>query len=139
MCLVSAGSDSTHRSDQCWKSRSCSKNLQPQLSTWLGTNPILILSPIRCRRLTPFLMTSTLRRSGSGLLAGRNVLMPMSCSSTMSGPYEGLVGRTWEYRLTKDEAVVAPEIYREQVEAIEAAFSDAAVQCYQEERWDVEW
>ena len=54
---------------------------------------------------------------------------------TVDGPYEGMVGRTWEYRLTGDEAVDAPEIYREQVEAIEAAFSDATVQCYEPSSW----
>lgn len=56
----------------------------------------------------------------------------------VDGPYSGKVGRTWTYRLTGGEAVDAPEIYREQVEAIEAAFPDTAVQCYQEERWDME-
>ena len=49
----------------------------------------------------------------------------------VDGPYEDMVGRTWTYRLTEDEAVVAPEIYREQVEAIEAAFPDVTVQCYE--------
>ena len=54
---------------------------------------------------------------------------------TVDGPYEGMVGRTWEYRLTGDEAVDAPEIYREQVEAIEMRFSEATVQCYEPLSW----
>ena len=54
---------------------------------------------------------------------------------TVDGPYEGMVGRTWEYRLTGNEAVDAPEIYREQVSRIEAAFPDATVQYYKLSSW----
>lgn len=53
----------------------------------------------------------------------------------VDGPYEGMVGRTWEYWLTEDEAVDAPEIYREQVEAIRIRFPEATVQCYEPLSW----
>lgn len=65
----------------------------------------------------------------------RNVPILRSCSSTRyGGECTGIVGRTLEYRLTVD----TPDIYREQVAAIEYAFPDVIVQCYQEEHWDAE-
>lgn len=56
----------------------------------------------------------------------------------VDGPHQGMLGRTLEYRLTGDTVADAAEIYREQVTAIERAFPDATLQCYQKDRWDVE-
>ena len=68
---------------------------------------------------------------------GDDVLLVYNVRS-VDGPYQGKIGADFRYRLTGDVAVDAPEIYRQQIAAIETAFPDVTVQCYQKNRWAVD-
>jgi hypothetical protein len=58
---------------------------------------------------------------------------------TIDGPYQGQLGAELVYRFDDNSLVQALpvlEIYRGQVQAIETAFPDVTVQCYEVESWD---
>lgn len=59
----------------------------------------------------------------------------------LDGPYDGQYCADLAYRFDAakvEDLAAVKEVYRQQVDAIETAFPDATVACYQDDRWAVE-